>query len=276
VYEHTIVTIQALTRYGGKKEAPATMNYFLVLNGKKIKQAVFIAVAVLFAAAIIYSEQGNISVFSNNEPAAIYSVQTDKKLIALTFDISWGDTQPDPIVKTLEDNGLKKATFFLSSPWGETHPKIVEHIKKAGFEIGSHGHKFTNYSSLSDEEIRKQISAAHGILTELVGKEPQLIRMPNGDFDKRVLRIANDLGYSVIQWDTDSQDWKNIGVENIVKRVISKAHPGDIVLLHASDSSKQTREALPQIINQLKAKGYEFVTVSELIKQTEVNNKEVN
>jgi polysaccharide deacetylase family sporulation protein PdaB len=276
VYEHTIVTIQALTRYGGKKEAPATMNYFLVLNGKKIKQAVFIAVAVLFAAAIIYSEQGYISVFSNNEPAAIYSVQTDKKLIALTFDISWGDTQPDPIVKTLEDNGLKKATFFLSSPWSETHPKIVEHIKKAGFEIGSHGHKFTNYSALSDEEIHKQISAAHGILTELVGKEPQLIRMPNGDFDKRVLRIANDLGYSVIQWDTDSQDWKNIGVENIVKRVISKAHPGDIVLLHASDSSKQTREALPQIINQLKAKGYEFVTVSELIKQTEVNNKEVN
>ena len=62
-----------------------------------------------------------------------------------------------------------------------------------GFEIGSHGNKIDNYSTLSDEEIRKQISTAHGILTELIGKEPNLIRLPNGDFDKRVLRIADDL-----------------------------------------------------------------------------------
>ncbi|MNI02494.1 Peptidoglycan-N-acetylglucosamine deacetylase [compost metagenome] len=250
------------------------MNYFFVMNGKKLKQAVFIVVAVLFAAAIVYSEQSNVSVFSSNEPAAIYSVPTDKKLIALTFDISWGEKRPEPILKVLEEKGIQKSTFFLSSPWSKTHPDIVEQIKKAGFEIGSHGHKHSNYSALNDEEIRKQISTAHGILTEMVGKEPNLIRMPNGDFDKRVLRIANSMGYSVIQWDTDSLDWKNIGVDNIIKRVVGKAHPGDIILMHASDSCEQTHLALPQIIDQLKAKGYEFVTVSELLKQTEVNNKQ--
>ena len=67
----------------------------------------------------------------------------------------------------------------------------------------------------------------------------------------------------VIQWDTDSLDWMNIGTEKIVNRVVSKAHPGDIILMHASDSVKQTHEALPVIISQLRAKGYEFVTVSE-------------
>ncbi|OPH50048.1 polysaccharide deacetylase family sporulation protein PdaB [Paenibacillus ferrarius] len=251
------------------------MNYFFVVNARKFKQYVFIALAIVFAGAIVYSEQSNVSVFSNTEPSAIYSVQTERKVIALTFDISWGEKRAEPILKILKDKGVNDATFFLSSPWGKSHPEIVEQIKKDGFEIGSHGNKHANYSTLSDEEIRKQISTAHGILTELIGKEPNLIRLPNGDFDKRVLRIAEDLGYSVIQWDTDSQDWLNKGVDTIINRVVSKAHPGDIVLLHASDSSQQTHEALPVIIDQLKSKGYEFVTVSELIKQTKVETTPV-
>lgn len=251
------------------------MNYFFVINARKFKQYLFIALAIIFSAAIIYSEQSNVSVFMNSEPSAIYSVQTDKKVIALTFDISWGETRAEPILKILKDNGVKDATFFLSSPWSKSHPAIVEHIKRDGFEIGSHGNKFDNYSTLSDEEIRSQISTAHSILTELIGKEPNLIRLPNGDFDKRVLRIADDLGYSVIQWDTDSQDWLNKGVDTLVNRVVSKAHPGDIVLLHASDSSQQTHEALPAIIEQLRTKGYQFVSVSELIRQTQVETTPV-
>jgi peptidoglycan/xylan/chitin deacetylase (PgdA/CDA1 family) len=109
----------------------------------------------------------------------------------------------------------------------------------------------------------------------MTGKKPLLIRMPNGDFDKRVLSIANNLGYSVIQWDTDSQDWTNPGTDVIVNNVLSKAHPGDIVLMHASDSSKETHLALPVIIEKLRSKGYEFVTVSELISGADVKSQEV-
>ncbi|TVX97568.1 polysaccharide deacetylase family sporulation protein PdaB [Paenibacillus cremeus] len=249
------------------------MNYFYVLNGKKLKQALIIAVAVLFAIGIIYSETENVSVFSQNDPAAVYSVQTEKKLIALTFDISWGDKRTEPILKILEDKGVKKATFFLSSPWAKSHQEVVNHIVKGGWEIGSHGHKHVNYSSLSDDEIRTEIKTAHQIISDVTGTNPNLIRLPNGDFDKRVLRIANELNYTVIQWDTDSMDWMNKGVDNIISRVVGKAHPGDIVLMHASDSSKQTHEALPVIIDKLREQGYEFVTVSDLMKQTQVNNK---
>jgi len=249
------------------------VNFFYVLNGRKLKQAFIISVAVIFAIGVIYSERENVTVFSQNDPAAIYSVQTDKKVIALTFDISWGDTRTEPILKVLEDKGVKNATFFLSSPWTKSHPQIVQHIIKGGWEIGSHGHKHVNYSSLNDDEIRNQIKTSHQILSEVTGQSPSLIRLPNGDFDKRVLRIANELNYKVIQWDTDSLDWMNKGVDNIINRVVSKAHPGDIVLMHASDSCKQTHEALPVIIDQLRAKGYEFVTVSQLLKQTQVDNK---
>ncbi|ALS24900.1 polysaccharide deacetylase family sporulation protein PdaB [Paenibacillus naphthalenovorans] len=248
------------------------MNYFYVFSGKKIKQALIITVASLFAAGIIYSESENVSVFSQ-KPSAVYSVVTDKKVVALTFDISWGDKRTEPILKILEDKGVKNATFFLSSPWSKEHPEIVNKIVKGGWEIGSHGHKHVNYSSLNDEEIRAQIRTAHQILSEVTGTSPQLIRLPNGDFDKRVLRIAEELNYSVVQWDTDSMDWQNPGVNNIINRVVSKAHPGDIILLHASDSSKQTHEALPVIIDQLREKGFEFVTVSQLMKLAQVDNK---
>ncbi|WP_159887895.1 polysaccharide deacetylase family sporulation protein PdaB [Paenibacillus puerhi] len=249
------------------------MNFFYVMNGKKLKQALIICVALVFAAGIIYSERGNVTVFSQNEPVAVYNVPTERKVIALTFDISWGDTRAEPILKILEDKGVKSATFFLSSPWTQSHPEIVKRIVKSGWEVGSHGHKHINYSSLNDDEIRTQIRTAHDIISETAGSAPSLIRLPNGDFDKRVLRIANELNYSVIQWDTDSLDWKNPGVEHIVNRVVSKAHPGDIVLLHASDSCKQTHEALPLIIDKLRSQGYEFLSVSQLMKQAHVDNK---
>ncbi|KIL39734.1 polysaccharide deacetylase [Gordoniibacillus kamchatkensis] len=251
------------------------MNVFLVVNGKRIKQFIFIAAAVMFAAGIIYSEQTNVSAFASEQPAAVFSVPTDKKILALTFDISWGEKRTEPIIKVLEDKKVKNATFFLSSPWAKAHPEVVGRIVKDGYEIGSHGHKFTNYSELEEADIRKQILTAHQLLSEATGKSPTLIRLPNGDFDKRVLTIADSLGYTVIQWDTDSYDWKDIGADSIVKRVVTRAHPGDIILLHASDSSVQTAAALPQIIDQLRAKGYEFVSVSELLQQTQVNNKPV-
>ncbi|WP_044641922.1 polysaccharide deacetylase family sporulation protein PdaB [Risungbinella massiliensis] len=253
------------------------MNFFWILSGKQLKRYAVLALALFFASGVVYAESNNIQVFfpTNNEPNAIYSVKTEKKMVALTFDISWGEKRTGPILDVLEQKGLKKATFFLSSPWSETHPDIVKRIVDSGYEIGSHGHKHENYSTLSDEEIRKQISTAHSILKKVTGKDPNLIRYPNGDFDKRVIKIADELGYKSIQWDTDSLDWKNPGVDKIVKRVTSKAHPGDIILLHASDSCQQTHEALPQIIDQLKEQGYEFVTVSELLSNADVKTDEV-
>ena len=251
------------------------MNFFFVMNGRRLKKYLFILIACVFAAGVIYSERNNITVFSYDEPSAIYSVETDKKMLALTFDISWGDTMAEPILNILQDKGVTKATFFLSAPWSESHPDIVKKIVDAGYEIGSHGYKHVNYSTLTDEEIRQQIIAAHNVLQKMTGKSPNLIRLPNGDFDRRVLRIANELNYKVIQWDTDSMDWMTPGADSIVQRVTQKAHKGDIILMHASDSAKQTPEALPQIIDQLRSKGYEFVTVSDLIYQTSMDHNDV-
>ncbi len=255
------------------------MNIFWVINGQKLKKVLILVIAAFFSAGIIYVERDAIPVFvsstGDDEPRAIYSVETEEMKLALTFDISWGHEKPGPILDVLEQKGVTNATFFLSSPWAAHHPEIVQRIKEMGFEIGSHGHKHINYSKLKDEEIRDQILKSHQTLKSLIDTTPTLLRTPNGDFDKRVLRIADELGYTLIQWDTDSKDWLNPGVETIVQNVVSNAHPGDIVLMHASDSCKQTHEALPHIIDQLKQKGYQFVSVSELISGTEADVKEI-
>ncbi len=256
------------------------LKFIWTIDGRKFKHYFIIAVALLFTAGILYSEQANITLFTtqnalaDKEPQAVYKVDTDQNVVALTFDISWGDIRAEPILKILEEKGIK-ATFFLSSPWSQSHPEMVQRIQDLGFEIGSHGHIHKNYSTFSDEEIRTQIRKADNILSELTGTKPNLIRMPNGDFDKRVLRVADSLGYTVIQWQTDSLDWMNPGVDKIINRVVTKVIPGDIILMHASDSCKQTHEALPTIIDQLIAKGYEFTTVSELIAGTKIETNTV-
>jgi polysaccharide deacetylase family sporulation protein PdaB len=254
------------------------MNMFLVLSAKRLKSTFFIMLALFFAMGIFYAENKNMQVFFPIDPgpSAIYSVETDKKQVALTFDISWGEERTGPILDVLEQKGLKKATFFLSSPWAESHPDLVKRIVDMGFEIGSHGHRHDNYSQYNEEQIRTQISKADRILTEVTGKKPKLIRYPNGDFNKRVLRIADQMGYKSIQWDTDSLDWMNPGKEKIINRVLKRVHPGDIILMHASDSCRQTHEALPVIIDSLRKQGYEFVTVSELIAGSEVKMKAVD
>ncbi|AUS07670.1 polysaccharide deacetylase family sporulation protein PdaB [Laceyella sacchari] len=254
------------------------MNMFLVLSAKRLKSTFFIILALFFAMGIFYAENKNMQVFFPIDPgpSAIYSVETDKKQVALTFDISWGEERTGPILDVLEQKGLKKATFFLSSPWAESHPDLVKRIVDMGFEIGSHGHRHDNYSQYNEEQIRTQISKADRILTEVTGKKPKLIRYPNGDFDKRVLRIADQMGYKSIQWDTDSLDWMNPGKDKIINRVLKRVHPGDIILMHASDSCRQTHEALPVIIDSLRKQGYEFVTVSELIAGSEVKMKAVD
>ena len=97
--------------------------------------------------------------------------------------------------------------------------------------------------------------------------DANLIRTPNGDYNDQVIEAVKEVDYQAIQWTTDSLDWMNPGVNTIIERVSTRAHPGDIILMHASDTCKQTTEALPTVIKNLKAKGYEIVFVSDLLKE---------
>lgn len=251
------------------------MDFFWIWNGKRLKQGLVIVVAAFFTAIILFVEGGELAVFTSNDvPLAIDQVKSKDKRIALTFDISWGEVKAIPILEQLNKNKVK-ASFFISGAWAERHPEIVEQIVKDGHEIGNLGYKYEDYTTMENEEIRKDIIRSHEAIKKVAGTQPELLRPPNGNFDKRVLTLSDKMNYTVIHWSLDSEDWRNPGMETIVENVAKDADPGDIILLHASDSAKQTADAIPNIISTLKKKGYNFYTVSELVSNANIKSKEI-
>lgn len=196
----------------------------------------------------------------------IYSARTQEKEAALTFDISWGEKMAPKVLDLLRAHNLK-ATFFLSGPWAKKHPDLVARIVADGHEVQSHGQEHVNFSGLSREQVATNIEAAHAILREMTGQTPAFIRPPNGDFDQKSLAATRDVGYQTVIWSVDSRDWMNPGVGAIIGYVTNKVHPGAIILMHASDSCKQTDLALPAVLEGLQAKGYKLVLLSDLMRQ---------
>jgi peptidoglycan-N-acetylglucosamine deacetylase len=249
------------------------VNHFFVLNGKTVKQFLLVVIAAFFTALFLF--MGNLSlspVFSTKDgPKAVYRGEKD---IALTFNIGWGDEKAEPILDVLKKENVKAATFFLAGSWAERHPDTVSRIVKEGYEIGILGYGFEDYTELEDVNIGKDISKAKESFRKLNIKDLKLLRAPTGHFDERTLKISERYGYTVVHWSVDSKDWTNPGVEQILTNV-KKADKGDIVLLHASDSAKQTAKALPGILQEIRNKGLKLVTVSELIANGVVESKEI-
>ena len=251
------------------------MNFIWVWNVKTLKRYMIIAIAAFFTAGILFVETPQLAVFSTGDkPVAIYKAETEDKTVALTFNISWGEERAIPILDTLKEHKIT-STFFVSAAWAERHPEIIERMKEDGHEIGSHGYKHDHYTGWDDEQIKKDIQTAHRIIQEVTQEIPKYLRPPNGAFNERVLKVAEGLSYDVIHWSVDSNDWVNPGVDKIVDNVTSTLANGDIILLHASDSAKQTNEALPIIIEKLKNDGFEFSSVSQLLSGAEVDAKEI-
>ncbi|MCM3588539.1 polysaccharide deacetylase family sporulation protein PdaB [Mesobacillus maritimus] len=249
------------------------MKFFFVLNGKSIKQALIIMIAALFTAWFFYVESiAQVPVFSTEDgPKAVYKGEKD---IALTFNIGWGDEKAEPILDVLKKENIQSATFFLSGAWAERHPDTVNRIVKEGYEIGILGYDYKDYTEIEESKIRQDLSKAQEAFKKLNVKEIELVRAPTGHFDKRTLNIAEKMGYTVVHWSLDSKDWTNPGVDQIVKN-ISKAKKGDILLLHASDSAKQTAAALPGIIDEIENKNLKMVSVSEMIANGTAKSSEI-
>lgn len=250
------------------------MNFFFVLNGKTVKHIILIMIAAFFTALFMYMENVfQLAVFTAKDgPKAIYKGEKD---VALTFNIGWGDEKAEPIIDILKKENVKSVTFFLSGSWAERHPDLVDRIVKEGYEIGILGYSYADYTELEDAKLKKDLLLAQEAFKKLNVKGIELVRAPTGHFDQRTLKVTNQYGFTLVHWSIDSKDWTNPGVEEI-SRNVSKAKKGDIILLHASDSAKQTSKALPFVINELRNKGLKFVTVSEMIANGNTQSTEIN
>lgn len=193
----------------------------------------------------------------------VYSVDTEgEKRAAITFDAAWGDETTDGVLDVLEAYGVK-ASFFFVGDFAEKYPESVRKIANAGHDVGNHSMRHKDPTKQEYTELCADMSACSELLFALTGKEPKLYRAPSGAYDSDVIDAAESLGMTVVQWDDDSIDWKDISPEKMTERVFSKLSPGSILLFHLG--KENTLKALPGIIEEMFAEGYELVPVSELL-----------
>jgi polysaccharide deacetylase family sporulation protein PdaB len=192
----------------------------------------------------------------------VYSVQTEEKKIAISFDAAWGADRTDELLALLEEHQIR-TTFFLVRFWVEKYPEVVQRIAAAGHEIGNHSATHPHMASLSPEQIQFELTSTHELIKEVSGQEPYLFRPPFGEYSNRVIENAEAVGYTTIQWSVDSLDWKPLSAAEIAQRVTSRIEPGAIVLFH--NNGEHTPAALRKVLQFCHQEGYEVVPISELL-----------
>lgn len=227
-----------------------------------IKIGIVTFVVLILIGALFYDDVDIKSVFSPTKELPIYSVDRDDKKIAISFDAAYGDEFTDDILDIL-DKYKVKSTFFLVGFWIDKFPHRVEEIHKRGHEIGNHSSTHPNMPTLSREKMIDELMETHEKVMEISGTKPFLFRPPYGDYNDLLIKTAKELNYYVIQWDIDSLDWKELGVEPVIDTVVKNTSSGSIILFH--NNAKYIKEYLPVVIQRLQEKGFEIVPVSELI-----------
>ncbi len=186
--------------------------------------------------------------------------------IALTFDDGPHPTYTPQILDILKANDIK-ATFFVIGENAEKHPDIVKRIIAEGHEIGNHTYSHPHLKKIGDEELTLELKRTEALLTERFGYTPTLFRPPEGYCCAAVQQSSDRMGYSLTLWDVDTTDWAHNPSDNIIKTVLATVKDGSIILCHDFVTKPSpTPDAIKVLIPKLKAKGYEFVTVSELTK----------
>jgi polysaccharide deacetylase family sporulation protein PdaB len=200
--------------------------------------------------------------FNTDKKLPIYCVDTEEKKVAISFDASWGANNTIKILDILDKYDVK-ATFFLLGRWVDQFPEETKEIYNRGHEIGNHSDTHPDMTGVSKTNIVKEINITDDKIFNLIGENTTLFRCPSGSYNNSVVEAVESTNHYCIQWDVDSIDWKEQGADLEFNRVMKKVKPGSIVLFH--NAAIYTPENLPRIIESLKAQGYEFVTISELI-----------
>lgn len=230
-----------------------------ILNRKKL----MVIVGCVITAVLSCLVGINSSVFmAKDRKLPIYCVDKKDKVVSISFDAAWGNEQTQTLINILSEKGVK-ATFFLVGFWAEKYPESVKAIYEAGHDVGNHSDTHPHLPKLEKAKITAQIDDCNKKIEAAGAPRPILFRPPYGDYNNCVVECTNELGMHCIQWDVDSLDWKDPTPDDMVKRIKTKIKPGSIILMH--NGAKNTPEALPKIIDMIKAEGYQIVPISEII-----------
>ena len=197
------------------------------------------------------------------ERTSYNSVRVDGPCIAMTFDDGPSAVLTPRLLDILKQRNIK-ATFFVLGQLVQEHPEIVARAIAEGHEIGNHSWDHKALNKLGEGGLQHELADTSAEITKATGKPVTLMRPPYGATNPRLNRaIEKEYGMKVILWSVDPLDWKRPGPQIVEQRIVAGTKPGAIILSH--DIHPGTIEAMPATLDALLAKGYKFVTVSELL-----------
>ncbi|WP_026824607.1 LysM peptidoglycan-binding domain-containing protein [Exiguobacterium marinum] len=221
------------------------------------------AMALFILLAMVITQSISVSAAASK---FITSVNTTSKVVALTFDDGADGANTNKILDILAKNNVK-ATFFLTGSGANNHPQYIKNIAAKGHQLGNHSYTHPDFTKLTATQMKSELDRTEALITSLTGKTTKpIFRAPFGAVNSAVLNGVGAAGYGyTIQWNIDTIDWKGLTASQINTKVQTNIKPGSIVLMHTGAGAPGTPLALPTMISQLKAKGYKFVTVSQLL-----------
>lgn len=215
------------------------------------------------AAPVPASKSADASPASNAAKNTYSQCNVEGPYVAMTFDDGPHGANTPRLLEMLKQRGIK-ATFFCVGQCVAEYPEIAKRIVDEGHEIASHSWSHPQLSSMSEASVRDQLERTHQAIKQATGVAPKVFRPPYGAFTQRQRNWANAVyGYKTILWDVDPLDWKIRSAPHVQSEILRRTVPGSIILSH--DIHKSTIDAMPATLDGLLAKGYKFVTVSELL-----------
>jgi len=240
------------------------------MKGTKIiylRRKIVAAVAcVIAAAAMLYVVNSPMVVgaAATSRQLPIYCVQKDYKALSISFDAAWGNEDTQQLIDILAKYNVQ-ATFFIVGEWVDKYPESVKALSDAGHEVMGHSNDHAHFNSLSTQEIIDDINANNDKIEGVTGVRPPLFRCPYGEYDDHVINAVRSMNIEPIQWDVDSLDWKDYGVETILSNVLNHKHLGNGSIILCHNGARHTAEALESLIDGLQEKGFTLVKMSDLI-----------
>ena len=239
--------------------------HFCVIKSRTIKiVTIMLLVVILLALSINGSTSAQVFFGYAPRKVPIYSVATEEKQVAISFDAAWGADKTEEILKILDEFDVT-ATFFLVGFWVDDYTDMVKKIDEAGCEIGTHSNTHPDMVKLDKDSVREELTTSIEKIEAVIDKEVTLFRAPFGSYNNQLLDTAEELGLKTIQWDVDTLDWKGLSASEINNRVLSKVQNGSIILMH--NNSDHVLDGLRLILTTLKNKSYKIGSIGDLIYQ---------
>lgn len=198
------------------------------------------------------------------EQLKLISQAYEPKTIALTFDDGPHPYKTSQLLRLLKDLDIK-ATFFVVGKMVDKSPNLVRAEIAQGHEVGNHTYDHVNLDTVGPAQLAFEYRACSDAIQRATGYRPRFCRPPGGRFNTEVLKAASDEGMWTVLWTDDPGDFARPDPKVLVERIDRQMKNGGILLLH--DGIPQTIDILPEVVRQLRLRGYKFVTCSELLAQ---------